>query len=182
MGCIHTCQGLEFDYVGVIIGDDMRFENGRVVTDYTRRAKTDAALNGIKKLAKDDPERASRIADELIRNTYRVLMTRGMKGCFVFCTDPALADYLRSRKPKRDYAPTPAAPPLAAEDPLGGLIPMLEDLTRQILEFRDARDWKQFHSPKNLAASVSIEAAELLECFQWSNDETHGRGRGRASQ
>lgn len=49
---------------------------------------------------------------------------------------------------------------------------MLEDLTRQIVDFRNARDWKQFHSPKNLAASISIEAAELLECFQWSSDET----------
>ena len=49
---------------------------------------------------------------------------------------------------------------------------MLEDLTGQIVEFRDERDWKQFHSPRNLAASISIEAAELLECFQWSSDET----------
>lgn len=49
---------------------------------------------------------------------------------------------------------------------------MLDDLTRQIVAFRDARDWKQFHSPKNLAASISIEAAELLECFQWSSDQT----------
>jgi NTP pyrophosphatase (non-canonical NTP hydrolase) len=49
---------------------------------------------------------------------------------------------------------------------------MLEDLTRQIVKFRDERDWKQFHSPRNLAASISIEAAELLECFQWSSDET----------
>lgn len=47
---------------------------------------------------------------------------------------------------------------------------MFEDLTRQIVEFRDARDWKQFHSPKNLAASITIEAAELLEIFQWSSD------------
>lgn len=49
---------------------------------------------------------------------------------------------------------------------------MLEDLTRQIVAFRDERDWKQFHSPRNLAASISIEAAELLECFQWSSDQT----------
>ena len=120
VGCIHTCQGLEFDYVGVIVGDDMRFEDNRVVSDFARRAKTDAALNGIKKLAKDDPVRAARIADELIRNTYRVLMTRGMKGCYVFCTDPALAEYLRSRVPKGGYSLTPTAPPLAAEDPLEG--------------------------------------------------------------
>jgi len=49
---------------------------------------------------------------------------------------------------------------------------MLDDLTRQIVAFRDERDWRQFHSPKNLAASISIEAAELLQCFQWSSDQT----------
>lgn len=40
----------------------------------------------------------------------------------------------------------------------------------KILEFRDARDWKQFHKPKDLAISISIEANELLECFQWKTD------------
>lgn len=115
IGCIHTCQGLEFDYVGVIIGNDMRFEGGHVVTDYTKRAKTDAALNGIKKLARSDPERAARIADELTRNTYRVLMTRGMRGCYVFCTDAALREHLRSNAPGPHYTPTMASPPLAAE-------------------------------------------------------------------
>ena len=120
VGCIHTCQGLEFDYVGVIVGDDLRFENGRVITDRTKRAKSDQALRGVKKLAESDPARAERIADELIRNTYRVLMTRGMKGCYVFCTDPELAGYLRSRMPKVEYALAPTAPPLAAEDPPEG--------------------------------------------------------------
>lgn len=94
-GCIHTTQGLEFDYVGVIIGDDMRFENGHVVTDYTKRAKTDQSLKGIKKMAKTNPEKANQIADEIIKNTYRTLMTRGMKGCYVYCTDHNLAEHLR---------------------------------------------------------------------------------------
>jgi len=49
---------------------------------------------------------------------------------------------------------------------------VLEDLTDRIVAFRDERDWKQFHSPRNLAASISIEAAELLELFQWSSDES----------
>lgn len=49
---------------------------------------------------------------------------------------------------------------------------MLDDLTRRIVAFRDARDWKQFHTAKNLAASIGIEAAELLELFQWSSDAT----------
>jgi len=96
-GCIHTSQGLEFDYVGVIIGDDMRYENGHVVTDFTKRAKTDNSLKGIKALAKQDPQEADRLADELIKNTYRTLMTRGMKGCYVYCTDKGLAEYLRKR-------------------------------------------------------------------------------------
>jgi len=47
-----------------------------------------------------------------------------------------------------------------------------EDLTRQIIEFRDPRNCKQFRSPRNLAASISIEAAGLLEIFQWTSDET----------
>ena len=96
-GCIHTSQGLEFDYVGVIIGDDIRFENDHIVTDFTRRAKTDQSLKGIKKLYKDNPEEAKRRADEIIKNTYRTLLTRGMKGCYIYCTDPGLSHYLKNR-------------------------------------------------------------------------------------
>lgn len=96
-GCIHTTQGLEFDYVGVIIGDDMRFENGHVITDFTKRAKTDQSLKGIKKLYKENPQEAGRRADEIIKNTYRTLMTRGMKGCYVYCTDPELEAYMKRR-------------------------------------------------------------------------------------
>ncbi|WP_339254333.1 DUF2075 domain-containing protein [Sporosarcina sp. FSL W8-0480] len=99
-GCIHTAQGLEFDYVGVIIGDDMRFENGQIITDFTKRAKTDQSLKGIKGIAKEDLEKAHTLADPIIRNTYRTLMTRGQKGCFVFCTDSALQEYLKERLEK----------------------------------------------------------------------------------
>ena len=97
VGCIHTCQGLEFDYVGVIIGDDLRYENNHIVTDYTKRAKTDTSLNGIKKIAKEQgQEVADKIADNIIKNTYRTLMTRGMKGCYIYCTNKELVEYLRS--------------------------------------------------------------------------------------
>ena len=44
------------------------------------------------------------------------------------------------------------------------------ELQEKIRKFNDDRDWDQFHSPENLAKSVTIEAAELLECFQWNND------------
>ena len=45
----------------------------------------------------------------------------------------------------------------------------IAELTNHINTFRDARDWKQFHNPKDMALSISIEAAELLEHFQWKN-------------
>ncbi len=96
VGCIHTSQGLEFDYVGVIIGHDMRYEDNHIVTDFTKRAKTDQSLKGIKKIYKENPELALSEADEIIKNTYRTLMTRGMKGCYVYCTDKKLAEHLRN--------------------------------------------------------------------------------------
>lgn len=104
-GCIHTTQGLEFDYVGVIIGDDMRYENGHVVTDFTKRARTDQSLKGIKKMFRENPERALKCADEIIKNTYRTLLTRGMKGCYIYCTDPGLREYIRSRLDAASKAP-----------------------------------------------------------------------------
>ena len=49
---------------------------------------------------------------------------------------------------------------------------MLRDETiRRVIQFRDDRDWKQFHTPKDLAISMSLEAAELLELFQWSGGD-----------
>ena len=47
----------------------------------------------------------------------------------------------------------------------------LQDLQKRIVDFRDARDWKQFHNPKDLALSLVLEAAEVLEHFQWKNAE-----------
>ena len=97
-GCIHTVQGLEFDYVGVIIGDDLRYENDHIVTDYTKRAKSDNSLKGINKIAKEQGEEvAKKISDNIIKNTYRTLMTRGMKGCYVYCTDKNLQEYLKNK-------------------------------------------------------------------------------------
>ncbi|MDD6388979.1 MAG: DUF2075 domain-containing protein [Bacilli bacterium] len=94
-GCIHTVQGLEFDYVGVIIGEDLRYEDGHIVTDYTKRAKSDNSLKGIKKIANEQGEDvAYKLADNIIKNTYRTLMTRGMKGCYVYCVDKKLKEYL----------------------------------------------------------------------------------------
>lgn len=94
-GCIHTCQGLELDYVGVIVGGDIRFENDEVVTDFNGRSAMDQSLKGIKTKFKESPDEALQIADRIIKNTYRTLMTRGMKGCYVYFCDKNLADHFR---------------------------------------------------------------------------------------
>lgn len=94
-GCIHTTQGLEFEYIGVIIGDDLRYENGKLIVDINKRAKTDQSIKGIKKLLKENPEEGHRIANEIVKNTYRTLMTRGQKGCYIYCTNKGLANYFK---------------------------------------------------------------------------------------
>ena len=75
----------------------MRYENGKVITDFSKRAKTDQSLKGIKKLYKESPDVALSRADEIIKNTYRTLMTRGMKGCYIYCTDKGMKEYLKKR-------------------------------------------------------------------------------------
>ena len=97
VGCIHTCQGLEFDYVGVIIGPDLKYRDGEIVTDHEARAKTDRSLFGIKKMLDEEPERANQIIDEVIKNTYRTLLSRGLKGCYIYCSDDQLQEYIRTR-------------------------------------------------------------------------------------
>jgi len=97
VGCIHTCQGLELDVVGVIIGPDLVVRDGRVVTQPELRASSDQSLKGLKKRMKVDPDGMRAQADLIVKNTYRTLMTRGMKGCWVYCTDPETAAWFRSR-------------------------------------------------------------------------------------
>lgn len=100
VGCIHTVQGLEIPYIGVIIGPDLIVRDGEIITDFHARAKTDASIKGLKSMEKTAPERARSIGNEIIRNTYRVLMTRGIKGCFVYSEDHETREWFR-RKPGR---------------------------------------------------------------------------------
>lgn len=53
-----------------------------------------------------------------------------------------------------------------------GELVIRQETTEKILNFRNERNWSQFHNPKDLAISISLEAAELLECFQWSGSDT----------
>lgn len=137
VGCIHTCQGLELDYVGVIIGPDLAYRDGRIVTDATKRASSDQSVKGLKAMLKAEPTSAPALADAIVKNTYRTLMTRGMKGCYVYCTDAPLAEYLRSRLRKAPgmavAVGADAAPSVTATVP-----PNVVPLRRVTKEERDA--------------------------------------------
>jgi hypothetical protein len=108
VGCIHTCQGLELDYVGVIIGLDFVIRDGLAVTDAAKRSSQDRSIHGYKKMLKADPERARALADRIIKNTYRTLMTRGQKGCYLYCVDGETNEYFKR------YAGEDAYPPATA--------------------------------------------------------------------
>ena len=90
VGCVHTSQGLEFDYVGIIVGNDLKF-NEETNEFYSEWAlyKDSKGKQGLR----NDPERLCK----MIRNIYRILMTRGMKGCYVYFTDKGTEKYFKTR-------------------------------------------------------------------------------------
>jgi DUF2075 family protein len=97
IGCIHTCQGLELGYVGVIIGPDLVIRDGKWRTVPEARSRNDSSIKGYKSLRKTSPVEAARRGQEIVKNTYRTLMTRGQKGCFVWATDPETNLWLKEK-------------------------------------------------------------------------------------
>lgn len=97
IGCIHTCQGLEVDHIGVIIGPDLIVRDGTVLTFPEERASTDRSVRGWKKMMKTDPIGTRARLDTMIKNTYRTLMTRGMKGCYIWSEDEETREWFRGR-------------------------------------------------------------------------------------
>lgn len=86
VGCIYTAQGFEYDYVGVIVGDDLHYDipSGTLKADITK--------------TKDPTLRKSKDNFEThVKNIYRTLMSRGMKGCYVYFTDKKVEHYFKSR-------------------------------------------------------------------------------------
>lgn len=88
IGCIHTIQGVDMEYAGVIIGKDIRYENGNIIFDKTQNAKSDAR-SGIRTASDNE-------AQKRIRNTYKVLLTRAIYGTYIYCEDKALNEYIKS--------------------------------------------------------------------------------------
>lgn len=97
IGCIHTCQGLEVDYIGVIVGDDLIVRNGVVLVDPSKRDSNDSTIRGYKAIMKNNPEYGKDLLRKIIKNTYRTLMTRGMKGCYVYFTDNEAREYFSNK-------------------------------------------------------------------------------------
>ncbi len=93
VGCVHTSQGLEFDYIGVIVGNDLKY-NRQTDKFYSvwNSYKDTKGKQGLK----GDPDKLCK----MIRNIYRVLLSRGMKGCYVYFMDKSTEEYFRSRLAK----------------------------------------------------------------------------------
>ncbi len=86
IGCVYTAQGFEFDYVGVIFGNDLVYSPDKAdwTGDKTKSFDTVVKRSGDRFV-------------QMVKNTYRVLLTRGMKGCFVHFTDKNTENFFRSR-------------------------------------------------------------------------------------
>lgn len=119
VGCIHTCQGLELDYIGVIVGLDLIVRDGNVITDATNRSRQDASIKGYKGLLKKDLAAAKDKADRIIKNTYRTLMTRGAKGCYFYSIDAETNAYFKDASVGALQAlfDVPATPQVSEEHP-----------------------------------------------------------------
>ena len=91
VGCIYTAQGFDFDYIGVIVGNDLKYNASADSLDTEITATYDPVLKKDRKNF-----------DTYVRNIYRVLMSRGMKGCYIYCVDKEVADYFRRRLMLKD--------------------------------------------------------------------------------
>jgi DUF2075 family protein len=155
VGCIHTCQGLELDYVGVIIGPDLVVRNGVVITDGAKRSSGDSSIKGYKGLLNKNRAEAKAKADLIIKNTYRTLMTRGTKGCYVYSIDPETNTYLQVQG-------------------VGALLPVItepvktNDVAQRVLPFRILEDGERSDNAVPLFA-VKI-AAGNFSAEQWLTD------------
>lgn len=133
IGCIHTCQGLELDYVGVIIGKDLRYKDGKIITDIFQRSGMDQSVKGLRnKKRQSDPETAT-LTERIIKNTYRTLMTRGMKGCYIYCCDEELAAHIKAKIAHKKLASEIKETP----DPIIKMLPRIEPEVNDDVKYID---------------------------------------------
>ncbi len=163
IGCIHTCQGLELDYIGVIIGDDFVVRDGVVITDAGKRSSNDRSIRGYKTMLKKQPENARKVASEIIKNTYRTLMTRGQKGCYLFCTDSETRDYFIVLAQRHDTSLAVAPVPY-------------QGLDLPVVSFEEARPFETHVPVYDLrAAAGGFSEMQIMEDFDWVELPEHIR-------
>lgn len=128
VGCIYTAQGFEFDYVGVIWGRDLRFDPvaGDWIADPAH--SHDRSLRG-----------AHDALASLIKNTYRVLLSRGMKGCYVYFEDEATRNFVRSRTEHLGLSPMPASGVEPRQRPVEA---PLDTRPFVVMRARDVKPWE----------------------------------------
>jgi len=155
IGCIHTCQGLELDYIGVIIGEDFVIRDGVAITDARKRSSNDRSIRGFKTMLKKDPDKAAQVTAEIIKNTYRTLMTRGQKGCYIYSVDAETRDYFKNiARSTTENAPSLLSP--------------YHGLNLPIVSIEDARPYVNHVPVYDLhAAAGSFSDAQVIEGFQW---------------
>ena len=90
IGCIHTSQGMEFDYAGVIVGEDLCIKDGKICINPYARSREDFTIFKNGKLKCEN-------IDKIIKNTYRVLLTRAKKGTFVYFVNEELREFFKKR-------------------------------------------------------------------------------------
>jgi DUF2075 family protein len=86
IGCVYTAQGFEFDYAGVIFGNDLTYN----LDEQTWKGHPENSADNVVKRSKNN-------FTDLIKNTYRVLLSRGMKGCYIYFTDKETERFFKSR-------------------------------------------------------------------------------------
>lgn len=156
IGCIHTCQGLELEYIGVIIGEDFIIRNGVAITDATQRSNNDRSMRGIKKMLKNDRKKALKIADEIIKNTYRTLMTRGQKGCLLYCTDKETREYFQMLSIRDAVSTT-----ISEEPPFAGL-------ELPVIAFAEAKPYQGYVPIFDLAiAAGKFSHTQSVDEYDW---------------
>lgn len=94
VGCVYTAQGFEFDYCGVIFGRDLQYDPAKSEWIGDKKASEDSVVK------RSDPEKFV----DLLKNTYRVLLTRGMKGCYAYFMDEETQKFVKSRIEKLEAA------------------------------------------------------------------------------
>jgi len=95
VGCIHTCQGLEVDHIGILIGPDLRSEEGRLITESFVRSRDDRSIRGWKRRRSATPATTDALTDRIFRTAYCTLMTRDMESCHAYAAAPNLREWLR---------------------------------------------------------------------------------------